>query len=89
MMADAVEAASRSLKSKDAKSLDNLVDKLIDIQTSEHQFENAPITFKNITDTREILKRKLKNIYHVRIEYPEATSSTSTTIESAKEKEHL
>ncbi len=71
MMADAVEAASRSLNEKTAASLNSLVDQIIDEQMRQNQFENAAITLKDIHTIREIFKKKLLNIYHARIEYPE------------------
>lgn len=71
MMADAVEAASRSLATKDALTIEKLVDTIIDRLLSEGQFNQAQITLKEITTARAILKRKLLSIYHLRIEYPE------------------
>lgn len=71
MMADSVEAASRSLKHYDAQSLDKLVDRIIDSQIAQGQFANADVTFKNITVIKRIFKKKLSNIYHLRIEYPQ------------------
>jgi len=70
MMADSVEAASRSLKNYSDDEIDKLVEKIIDSQAEENQFINTPLTFRNITEIKEIFKRKLKNIYHARIEYP-------------------
>ena len=72
MMADSVEAASRSLRKPDEKTISQLVDKIIDTQVSEKQFDNADITFKDITKVKSILKRMLLNIYHVRVAYPTA-----------------
>ena len=71
MMADSVEAASRSLKTYSDDEIDRLVENIIDNQIKENQFINAPITFKEITEVKEVFKQKLKNIYHARIEYPE------------------
>ncbi len=71
MMADSVEAASRSLPKYDGKRIENLVDGIIDTQTAEGQFLNADITFKDITEIKKIFKKKLMSIYHVRVEYPE------------------
>lgn len=73
MMADSVEAASRSLKSVSEQSINELVEKIIDSQIEQKQFEEADITFKDITTAKSIFKTKLKNIYHARIEYPEET----------------
>ncbi len=70
MMADGVEASSRSLKKYDAVTIDELVDKIINHQINENQFINADITFRDITQIKKIFKKRLMNIYHVRIEYP-------------------
>lgn len=70
MMADGVEASSRSLKKYDAIAIDELVDKIINHQITENQFMNADITFRDITQIKKIFKKRLMNIYHVRIEYP-------------------
>lgn len=70
MMADSVEAASRSIKDPNMAKIDGLVEKIIDHQISENQFANANITFKEITQIKRIFKKMLMNIYHVRIEYP-------------------
>lgn len=77
MMADSIEASSRSLKVFSDKDIDQLVDRIIDLQMEEKQFDYAPITFKEIRDAREVFKEKLKNIYHARIEYPEIVRITS------------
>ncbi|MBL7889869.1 MAG: HDIG domain-containing protein [Bacteroidia bacterium] len=70
MMADSVEAASRSLKKYDAEAIDNLVEMIINKQIDQEQFVNADITFKDINALKKIFKKKLMNIYHVRVEYP-------------------
>lgn len=71
MMADAVEAASRSLKNFTDEEIEKLVENIIESQIDENQFVNAPITFREITQVKEVFKQKLKNIYHARVEYPE------------------
>jgi len=71
MMADSVEAASKSLKEPTSSKLDNFVEKIIDGQMEQGQFLNANITFKEIQMIKKVLKKKLNNIYHLRIEYPE------------------
>ncbi|MFH2143377.1 MAG: HDIG domain-containing metalloprotein [Bacteroidota bacterium] len=71
MMCDSVEAAARSLKTITDASIDELVEKIIAFQIDENQFKYADITFKDITTVKSILKKKLRNIYHTRIEYPE------------------
>jgi putative nucleotidyltransferase with HDIG domain len=70
MMADSVEAASRSLKNADAISISQLVDHVIDNQIEQKQFDNSPITLKDISELRKLFKKMLMSIYHVRIEYP-------------------
>lgn len=71
MMADTVEAASRSIQNPDHDQIDSLVEKLIDAQISSGQFENAPITLREIRTVKKIFKKMLMNIYHVRIKYPD------------------
>ncbi|MBQ7181303.1 MAG: HDIG domain-containing protein [Bacteroidaceae bacterium] len=71
MMADAVEAASRSLSEYTEDSINAMVDKIIDAQVSEGYFKECPITFLDIADAKEVFKDKLKTIYHTRIQYPE------------------
>ncbi|AGW86354.1 transmembrane HD family protein [Blattabacterium sp. (Nauphoeta cinerea)] len=70
MIADSVEAASKSIKNPSAKDLDNLVENIIKKQKIENQFSNADITLKEIEKVKQVLKNKLRNIYHTRIEYP-------------------
>jgi putative nucleotidyltransferase with HDIG domain len=71
MMADAVEAASRSLPEYTEESIGNLVDKIIDSQVTEGYFKDCPITFKEIAQVKSTFKEKLTTIYHTRISYPE------------------
>ena len=70
MMADSVEAASRSLVDKTEEAINKLVDGIIDKQIADNQFDNVNLTFRDITMIRKVFKKKLKNIYHVRIAYP-------------------
>jgi putative nucleotidyltransferase with HDIG domain len=71
MMADAVEASSRSLPEYSEESLRNLVDRIIDSQLSEGYFKMAPITFRDIQTVKDVFVDKLKTVYHSRIAYPE------------------
>lgn len=71
MMADAVEAASRSLPEYTEESISTLVDRVIDGQVSEGHFKECPITFRDINDIKTVFKEKLRTIYHTRISYPE------------------
>ncbi|CAM4266496.1 HD family phosphohydrolase [Zobellia nedashkovskayae] len=71
MMADSVEAASKSLKNPTSGIIEDFVDKIVAGQMSAEQFLNANITFKEIEAIKKIFKQKLINIYHLRVEYPE------------------
>jgi len=71
MMADSVEAASKSLKNPTFLIIDEFVDKIISGQMKANQFLNADITFKEIETIKKIFKQKLINIYHLRVEYPD------------------
>ena len=71
MMADSVEAASKSLKEPSSSIIDEFVEKIINNQMAQGQFLNANITFKEIETIKKVLKKKLNNIYHLRVEYPE------------------
>ena len=71
MMCDAAEAASKSLKEPSAILIDKLIEKIVSSQMDNGQFMNADITFKEIQTVKKVIKKKLNNIYHLRIEYPE------------------
>lgn len=83
MMADAVEAASRSLKDYSAESISNLVDKITAARISESQLIEADISLKEINTVKEVFKKHLKEIYHSRIEYPAANQSVNHTANTA------
>tara|TARA_R110002073_G_scaffold380_1_gene3426 strand:- start:97 stop:2151 length:2055 start_codon:yes stop_codon:yes gene_type:complete len=71
MMCDSIEAASKSLKEPTSTKIESFVENIINKQIEEGQFLNANITFKEIESIKKVLKHKLANIYHLRIEYPE------------------
>ena len=71
MMADSVEAASKSLKSPSLNDLKFFIDKIIDGKMSEKQFNSSDITFSEIEIVKKVLYKKLINVYQLRIEYPE------------------
>jgi putative nucleotidyltransferase with HDIG domain len=71
MMADAVEAASRSLPDYTEQSIRDLVERILDSQLAEGYFRDCPITFRDIQYAKTVLIEKLKTIYHTRISYPE------------------
>jgi putative nucleotidyltransferase with HDIG domain len=70
MMADTVEAASRSMNEYTEQAIRDLVNRLIDTQVSEGYFKECPITFRDIQYAKTVLIEKLKTIYHTRISYP-------------------
>ena len=71
MMADTVEAASRSLPDYTEQSIRDLVNRLVDTQVQEGYFRDCPITFRDIQYAKTVLIEKLKTVYHTRISYPE------------------
>lgn len=71
MMADSVEAASRSLPEYTEESISTLVSRIIDGQVSDGYFRECPITFRDIADAKRVLIDRLKSIYHTRVSYPE------------------
>ena len=71
MMADAVEAASRTLKVYSHESITKLVNGIVDSQFKDGQYDDVDITMKQIGKAKAILITKIENIYHSRIEYPE------------------
>ncbi len=71
MMADSVEAASRSLKEHTEENIRMLVNKIIDIQIADGLMKNAPLTFKDVETIKNVFVEKLKIMYHTRISYPD------------------
>ncbi len=71
MICDSIEAASRSLPEYTDESINNLVENIVGSMVSNHYLDNTPIKMNQIQEIKEILKDKLKNIYHTRIAYPE------------------
>lgn len=72
MMADSVEAASRSLPEYNEKSIRELVNRLVDGMVTDGFFRECPITFRDITYAKTVMSEKLKTIYHARVSYPTA-----------------
>jgi len=71
MMADSVEAASRSISNPNEQKINDLVENIVNALIEDNQFANANITFKEITKVKKVLKKKLLDINHVRIAYPD------------------
>ncbi len=71
MMADAVEASSRSLDKYSEEGISELVERIIYLQEQDGQYSDVPLTYKDISDIKAVIKKRLQNIYHVRVAYPE------------------
>lgn len=71
MMADVVEAASRSLKDHNPETIEALVNRLIDAQVAEGLHKDSPLSFRDITTIKKAFINTLLTMYHVRIAYPE------------------
>jgi putative nucleotidyltransferase with HDIG domain len=71
MMADAVEASSRSIIKYTEESISELVERIVYVQEQDGQFSDIPLTFKDISDIKDAFKKRLSDIYHVRVAYPE------------------
>ncbi|MEJ5963349.1 HDIG domain-containing metalloprotein [Pedobacter sp. Du274] len=69
MLADSVEAASRSLKNPDAQSINDLVERIINYKLEQNQLDNCDLTLKDLETIKLIFKTMLMSIYHVRIDY--------------------
>lgn len=72
MMADAVEAASRSLKEYTPESIASLVDKIVDSQVADGMFRESPLSFADVERIKETFRKRLSTIYHTRVAYPDA-----------------
>lgn len=86
MMADTVEAASRSLNEYTEQTISDLVNRLIDNQVNEGFFTECPITFRDISIAKQVLIERLKSIYHTRISYPKTLEEVEMDIEENIEK---
>lgn len=71
MMADSMEAASRSLKEYSDESIRSLVNNIIDAQVNDGMFKHTPLTFRDLELIKEVFAERLKTMYHARISYPE------------------
>lgn len=75
MMADSVEAASRSLHDYSREAIDALVDKIIDTQVKEGLLNESPLSFRELGIVKDTFKKRLATIYHARVAYPELHNS--------------
>ena len=71
MMSDSVEAASKSLREPTVDKIEQFVNTIIDKQIDEKQFNDCNITLSEIETVKKVLSKKLINVYHLRVEYPE------------------
>jgi len=70
MLVDSVEAAVRSLKVRSEDSISQKIDSVIDAKIADNQLSNCDITFRDIDKIKQLLKKRMVSIYHVRVEYP-------------------
>ena len=78
MMADSVEAASRSLTDYSPESIDRLVENIINGQITDGMFKESPISFRDVETIKKVFKQRLATIYHTRVRYPEMNKNTAT-----------
>lgn len=78
LVADSIEAASKSLKSPTETSINELVDNIVNSKINHGQFANSKLSFSELEICKQTFKKLLKSIYHVRIEYPDEVQSTKT-----------
>ena len=83
MMADAVEAASRSLKDYSPESIQNLVNRIIDTQIAEGLHNDSPISFRDVKEIKDVFATRLRTIYHSRVSYPDLKKPAGTVQPSA------
>lgn len=81
MLADSIEAASRSMKNPTGEELTDLVEKIIDYKIKDDQLSESSLTFEELVKCKETFKKMLLSIYHIRVEYPEEQSSDQSTID--------
>ncbi|MDO5394572.1 MAG: hypothetical protein Q4F07_01260, partial [Bacteroidales bacterium] len=85
MMADSVEAASRSLKDHTPKAITELVDKIIDGQIAEGLHDDSPLSFRDVGIIKKAFARRIMNMYHSRISYPDEPVTTKNTASAQTE----
>ena len=71
MMADATEAASRSLKEYNDETISNLVNKIIDGQIAQGLMKDSPLSFRDVETVKKVFISRLRTMYHTRVSYPE------------------
>lgn len=76
MMADAVEAASRSLTDHSPEAIRSLVDRLIDGQVADGLHSDSPLSFRDIKEVKEVFTSRLRSMYHARVQYPKDTNDS-------------
>ena len=70
LLADSVEAASRSLKKVTPQTVEELVDAIVDDRIADGQLDDCPLSFREVQRLRSSLKKSLINCLHQRVEYP-------------------
>lgn len=78
MLADSIEAASKTLKNPTEETIEQLVEKITTGKITQFQFINAQLTFEELEKIKAVFKRVLKSIYHNRIVYPDDMKQLSS-----------
>ncbi len=78
MVADSVEAASKSLRNPTEQSINDIVDKIVNSKIENKQFVDSELSFEELESCKRVFKKLLKSIHHVRIEYPEEIKPSKT-----------
>ncbi|MBR5117553.1 MAG: HDIG domain-containing protein [Muribaculaceae bacterium] len=91
MMADACEAATKSLSDPNEQNITEMVEKIVESQVADGMFYDAPISYKEITEVKKCLIKRLLTFYHTRVSYPEDVKPTvsSDTDSSLSDPENL
>jgi putative nucleotidyltransferase with HDIG domain len=71
MLADTVEAASRTMKNPSAKRIEELVNDVVESKFREGQLNESPLTLRGLMKISIVFRRYLTGLYHTRIEYPD------------------
>jgi membrane-associated HD superfamily phosphohydrolase len=71
MMADAVEATSRSLKEYTEENIKEVVNRIVEGQIADGLLRNTPLTYRDVETIKNVFCEKLKTMYHTRISYPD------------------
>ena len=84
MLADSVEAASRSLEKPTPQRIEDLVNEIVAHKIADHQFDECHLTLNEIRAAAEAMAVTVKNMMHSRISYARKEKSASTVVQPTK-----